>query len=126
MGRESGLQIHASSFSLSCVQLLCLLFFDLVLSVASLLLRPIAALAPNLPQSLLRAEDDLRKLRQLLGWQSPGFDRWMWRGTFPLIILQPGEFVFFSCYAATLLLAPTCSRRGFLLFVNKLVVTSVE
>jgi hypothetical protein len=35
----------------------------------------------------------------VLGNQLLGFDRWMRHGTFPLINLQPGEFVFFSCYA---------------------------
>jgi hypothetical protein len=36
----------------------------------------------------------------LLGWQSPEFNGWMRRGTFPLINLQPGEFVYFSCSTA--------------------------
>jgi hypothetical protein len=42
----------------------------------------------------------------LLGWQSLGFDGWMRCGTFSLINLQPGEFVFFSCYAAVGLVPP--------------------
>jgi hypothetical protein len=56
-------------------------------------------MAPNLPRSRLPAKDDLRRLRRLLGWQSPGFDGRLWCGTFQLINLQPGESVFFSCYA---------------------------
>jgi hypothetical protein len=55
-------------------------------------------MAPNLPRSRLRSKDDLRRLRRLLGWQLPRFDRWMRCGTLPLINLQPGEFIYFSCY----------------------------
>jgi hypothetical protein len=33
----------------------------------------------------------------------------MWHGTFPLINLQLGEFVFFSCYAAAGLVSPVSS-----------------
>jgi hypothetical protein len=90
MGRESGWQIHASSFLLSCAQLLCLLFSDLEPSIASLLWLPIIAMACNLPHSQLRMEDDLRRLRWLLGWQSQGFIGWMRCGTFFLINLQLG------------------------------------
>jgi hypothetical protein len=32
-------------------------------------------------------EDDLRRLRRVLGNQLLGFDRWMQHGTFPLINL---------------------------------------
>jgi hypothetical protein len=56
-------------------------------------------MVPNLPCSRLQVEDDIRKLRRLLDWQSPGFDGWMRRNSFPLINLQPGEFIF-SCNAA--------------------------
>jgi hypothetical protein len=66
-------------------------------------------MAPNLPCSCLRTEDDLRRLRLLLGWQSLGFDGWMWCGTFLLLNLQPGEFIFFSCYAAIGLVPPVSS-----------------
>jgi hypothetical protein len=41
--------------------------FILEPSVASLLRPPITAKAPNLPRSHLRSEDDLRRLRRLLG-----------------------------------------------------------
>jgi hypothetical protein len=58
-------------------------------------------MAPNLLRSCLRAEDDLRRLRRLLGSQSPGFDGWMRHDTSPLINLQLGEFIYFSCYAVT-------------------------
>jgi hypothetical protein len=68
MGRESGRQIYVSSFSFSCMQLLRLLFSDLEPFVASQLQPPIVAMVPNLPCSHLRAEDDLRRLRRLLGW----------------------------------------------------------
>jgi hypothetical protein len=56
-----------------------------------------------------RAEDDLRRLRRLLGWQSLGFDGWLRCGTFPLINLQRGEFVFFSCYVVAGLVPPVSS-----------------
>jgi hypothetical protein len=66
-------------------------------------------MAPNLSRSRLRAEDYLRRLRQLLRWQSPRFDWWMRCDTFPLINLHPGEFVFFSCYVAAGLVPPVSS-----------------
>jgi hypothetical protein len=109
MGRESGRQIHASSFLLSCAQLLHLLFFNLEPSVVSQLRPPIIAMASNLPRSHLRMEDYLRRLKWLLGWQSPGFDGWMRRGIFLLINLQLGEFVFFSCYITVGLVPPVSS-----------------
>jgi hypothetical protein len=59
-------------------------------------------------------EDDLRKLRRLLGWQLPGFDRWMQHDTFPLINLHLGEFIYFSCYA-TARLVPSASSFLFML-----------
>jgi hypothetical protein len=102
MGRESGRQIHTSSFSFSCVEFLHLLFSDLEPSVASQLQPPIEAMAPNLPRSRLLEEDGLNKLRRLL-------DEWMWCDTFPLINLQPGEFIFFSCYTTAGLVPPVSS-----------------
>jgi hypothetical protein len=54
-------------------------------------------------------EDNLRRLKWLLGWQSPGFDGWMRRGIFLLINLQLGEFVFFSCYVTVGLVPPVSS-----------------
>jgi hypothetical protein len=63
-------------------------------------------MAPNLRRSHLRAKDDLRRLRRLLGWQSLGFDGWMRRGTLPLINVQPRESVFFSYYAVAGLVPP--------------------
>jgi hypothetical protein len=58
----------------------------------------------NLPSSHQQTEDDLRRLRRVLGWQSSGFDGWMWHSTLPLINLQLREFVFFTCYATAGLL----------------------
>jgi hypothetical protein len=66
-------------------------------------------MASNLPRSRLRTEDDLRRPRQLLDWQSPGFDGWMWCGTFPLVNLQQGEFLFFSCCATAGMVPPVSS-----------------
>jgi hypothetical protein len=66
-------------------------------------------MVPNLLRSRLRLEDDLRRLRRLLGYQSLGFDGWMRRGTLPLVNLQPEEFVYFSCYAAVGLVPPVSS-----------------
>jgi hypothetical protein len=65
---------------------------------------PITAMASNLPCSHQQTEDDLRRLRRVLGWQSSGFDGWMWHSTLPLINLQLREFVFFTCYATAGLL----------------------
>jgi hypothetical protein len=66
-------------------------------------------MASNLPHSLLRIEDDLRRLRRVLGWQSSGFDGWMRCGTLPLINLQPGGLVFFTYYAVAGLVQPVSS-----------------
>jgi hypothetical protein len=55
---------------------------------------------------------DLAVLRQVLRWQSPGYDNWVWCGTFSLVNLQPRELVFFTCYAAT---GPVLSMSSFLL-----------
>jgi hypothetical protein len=54
-------------------------------------------------------EDDLRRLRWVLSWQLSGFDGWMRCGTFPLINLQPREFIFFSCYTTAGLVPPMSS-----------------
>jgi hypothetical protein len=91
------------------VQLFHFLFSDLEPYAASQLWPLIIAMVPNLPCSRLRVEDDLRRLRRLLGSQSLGFDGWMQRGTSPLVNLQPGEFIFFSCYTAIGLLPPVSS-----------------
>jgi hypothetical protein len=48
-------------------------------------------------------------MRRLPGWQSPGFDGWMRRGTFALVNLQLGEFIYFSCYVAVGLVPPASS-----------------
>jgi hypothetical protein len=66
-------------------------------------------MVPNLPRSRLRSEDNLRRPRRLLGWQSPRFNKWMRRNTLPLINLQPGEFIYFSCYALAGLVPPVSS-----------------
>jgi hypothetical protein len=56
-------------------------------------------MASNLLSSRLQTEDDLRKLRRVLGWQSPGFDGKMRRGITPPTGMGPGNFVYFSSYA---------------------------
>jgi hypothetical protein len=48
-------------------------------------------------------------MRRLLSWQAPGFDGRMRRGTLPLVNLQLGEFVYFSCYAVVGLVPPVSS-----------------
>jgi hypothetical protein len=63
-------------------------------------------MVPNLPLSCLRSEDDIRGLRWMVGWQSLGFNAWVRCGTFPLIDLQPREFIFFTCYAVAGLVLP--------------------
>jgi hypothetical protein len=59
--------------------------------------------------SHLRTEDDLRRLRRVLGWQLLGFNGWMQCGTLPLINLQPRESIFFTCYATAGLVPPVSS-----------------
>jgi hypothetical protein len=39
----------------------------------------------------------------MLGWQSVGYDDWVRSSAFLLGNPQPGELVFFSCYAAAVL-----------------------
>jgi hypothetical protein len=109
MGREFGWQIHISSFPFPYAQPPSLLFFILKPSVASPLWPPITVMAPNLSRSRLRSEDDIRRLRRLLGWQSPGFNGWMRHGTLPLTNLRLGKFVYFSCYAKAGLMPPVSS-----------------
>jgi hypothetical protein len=77
-------------------------------------------MASNLPRSFLRTEDGLKRLRWVLGWQSPGFDGWMRHGTFPLVNIQPREFVFFSYYTAARLVPPVSSFLFTLLDFNVL------
>jgi hypothetical protein len=69
----------------------------------------IIAMASTLPRSCLRTEDDLKRLRRLFGWQPPGFNGWMRDGTFMLVNLKIGEFVYFSCYVAAGLVPPVSS-----------------
>jgi hypothetical protein len=59
----------------------------------------------NLPRPRLHTPADLVVLRWVLRWQASGYDSWLWCGTLPLANLQPGEFVFFSCYAMVRLVA---------------------
>jgi hypothetical protein len=66
-------------------------------------------MAPNLPRSRVQSQDDLRRLRRLLGWQLPGFDGLMQCGTLLLINLQLAEFVYFSRYAVARLVLPVSS-----------------
>jgi hypothetical protein len=63
-------------------------------------------MASHLPHSRLRTKADLVVLRRVLGWQSPGYDSRVRCSAFPLTNLQPGEIVFFSCYAVAGLVLP--------------------
>jgi hypothetical protein len=51
-------------------------------------------------------EDDLRRLRRMIKWQSAGYDGWMQRYTLSLNNLQLGQFIFFACYTAVGLVPP--------------------
>jgi hypothetical protein len=66
-------------------------------------------MAPNLPRSRVQSQDDLRRLRRLLGWQLLGFDGLMRCGTLLLINLQLAEFVYFSRYVVARLVLPVSS-----------------
>jgi hypothetical protein len=52
-----------------------------------------------LPSSRFRTEDDIKRMWKVIGWQSSGFNRKLWRATVPLTGLQPGDFVYFTTYA---------------------------
>jgi hypothetical protein len=56
-------------------------------------------MASILPASRFWSESELRKLRRLLGWQSPGYDGRVRCGAVPLGDLRSGEFIFFTSYA---------------------------
>jgi hypothetical protein len=64
---------------------------------------PLAAMAPSLPTSCYQSKIDLRALRKAIGWQSSGYDSKMWRGM--LLLVQLGDFVYFSTYALAGLVA---------------------
>jgi hypothetical protein len=114
MGRESGQQIHASSFLLSYAQLLRLLFFDLVPFAASLAIDHSNGVQPPMftPPNGGRPQEAKAVARLAVNgvqWVDA-------RGTFLLINLQPGEFVFFSCYATA----------GLMLLVSSFLFTLLE
>jgi hypothetical protein len=70
---------------------------------------PIVAMASHLPHSCLHTKADLVVLTRVLRWQSLGYDAWVRCDAFPFVNLQPGELVFFSCYAAAELVPPISS-----------------
>jgi hypothetical protein len=62
-------------------------------------LRPYSAtMVSDLSSSRLHTESDLRKLRQLIGWQSLRYDRKMQHGVTPLASMWPGDFIYFASY----------------------------
>jgi hypothetical protein len=63
-------------------------------------------MASNLSHSRLRSDNDLRKVRLLLGWQSVEFDGRIRCGSVPLDDLRPNEFIFFTSYALADLALP--------------------
>jgi hypothetical protein len=69
----------------------------------------LVAMASNLSPSRLQTDNDLRRVRQLLGWQATDYDRRMWCGTIFLSGLQLGEFIFFTSYALAMLVLPVSS-----------------
>jgi hypothetical protein len=64
-------------------------------------------MASGLPASRYQYENDLRMLRKVIGWQSPGYDSKMRHGM--LSLTQPGDFVYFSLYALAGLVLPLSS-----------------
>jgi hypothetical protein len=99
MGRESHRKIHAPSFCFLVPKLLHLLPLILSPPPPSRSLPPLTAMASNLVASRLRWENNLRKLRWLLGWQSSEFDVRIRCGSILLGGLWPSEFIFFTSYA---------------------------
>jgi hypothetical protein len=63
----------------------------------------------NLSPSRLRRNNDLERVKQLLGWLAVEFDGRMCCGTLPLDGLQPSEFYFFTSYAPVGLALPVSS-----------------
>jgi hypothetical protein len=70
---------------------------------------PSGAMVSDLSSSRLYTESDLRKLRWVIGWQSPRFDQKMWHGVAPLTGMRPSEFVYFALYALSRLMLPFSS-----------------
>jgi hypothetical protein len=66
-------------------------------------------MASNLPRSRFRSPANLVLLRRVLGRQAPRYNSWLWCGVLLLTNLWPGEFVFFSSYAAVDLMPPVSS-----------------
>jgi hypothetical protein len=52
-----------------------------------------------LPSFRFRTEDDIKRMWKVIGWQSPGFNRKLWRATVSFTSMQPSDFVYFSTYA---------------------------
>jgi hypothetical protein len=63
-------------------------------------------MASGLP-ACYQYENDLRMLRKVIGWQSPGYDSKMRHGM--LSLTQPGDFIYFSLYALAGLMPPLSS-----------------
>jgi hypothetical protein len=51
-------------------------------------------------------EDDLRRVRRMIDWQSVGYDGWMRCYMVPFNNLRSGVFVFFACYTVAGLVPP--------------------
>jgi hypothetical protein len=56
-------------------------------------------MASDLSSSRLCTESDLKRLRWVIGWQSPGFNGKMWCCVASLTGVQPSEFIYFPLYA---------------------------
>jgi hypothetical protein len=64
-------------------------------------------MASSLPTSRYQSKNDLRALRNSIGWQSLEYDSKMRNGMLPLA--QLGDFVYFSVYALAGLVPPFSS-----------------
>jgi hypothetical protein len=64
-------------------------------------------MASSLPPSRYQIENDLRVLRKVIGWQSPGYDSKMRREM--LSLAHPGDFIYFLSYALAGLVQPLSS-----------------
>jgi hypothetical protein len=68
-----------------------------------------STMAAELLPSRFRSSGSLVSLRQLMGWQAPGFEHRLKRRVVSLANLEPGDFIFFSVYALAGLVPPLSS-----------------
>jgi hypothetical protein len=90
---------HTLTLAFLALKLPHLLSSPVSLPLPSKLQPPSVVMAFDLSSSRLHTKSDLRKLRLVIGWQSPGYDGKMRHGVVPLTGMCLGEFVYFALYA---------------------------